>query len=168
MSNNYGSPKTYQLHPIGTVRASDAEQSYTLQIEEPYRAGLKQLDQFGHVLIFWWADKMDTEQYRQVMTTKLPYAPGVEAGVFACRSEYRPNPIAVTTMMVLHVDVEAGVVVLPWIDAFDGTPVLDLKPYIPISDRIRDFKVAEWLADWPEWMEDADEYFAQHEVDFGE
>jgi len=56
-------------------------------------------------------------------------------------------------------------VVLPWIDTFDGTPVLDLKPYIPISDRIRDFKVAEWLADWPDWMEDAGEYIAQHEVE---
>jgi len=37
------------------------------------------------------------------MTTELPYAPDVETGVFACRSEYRPNPIAVTTMMVLSV-----------------------------------------------------------------
>ena len=111
---------------------------------------------------------MDTEKYRSIMTTELPYAPGVEAGVFACRSEYRPNPIAVTLMAVLSVDVENGIVVLPWIDAFDGTPMLDLKPYIPISDRIRDFKVAEWLADWPEWMEDAGEFFAQHAVDFGE
>jgi tRNA-Thr(GGU) m(6)t(6)A37 methyltransferase TsaA len=168
MSNDNGKIQTYQLHPIGTVRASDEEQSYILQINEPYRAGLKQLDQFSHALIFWWADKMDTEKYRNIMTAELPYAPGVEAGVFACRSEYRPNPIAVTTMMLLHVDVEAGVVVLPWIDAFDGTPVLDLKPYIPISDRIRDFKVAEWLTDWPDWMEDAGEYFTQHEVDFGE
>ena len=167
-AKNNQSPKTYQLHPIGYVHASDAEGSYTLQIEEPYRPALKQMEQFSHILIFWWADKMDTEQYRNIMTTELPYAPGVEAGVFACRSEYRPNPIAVTTMMVLSVDVENGVVTLPWIDAFDGTPVLDLKPYIPISDRIRDYHVAEWAADWPEWMEDAAEYFAEHATDFGD
>jgi tRNA-Thr(GGU) m(6)t(6)A37 methyltransferase TsaA len=168
MSNDKGRSKTYQLHPIGTVHASDEDGSYFLQIDEPYRAALKQMDQFSHVLIFWWADKMDTDQYRNIMTCELPYTPGVEAGVFACRAEYRPNPIAVTTMAVLSVDVENGIVVLPWIDAFDGTPVLDLKPYIPISDRIRDFKVAEWLADWPEWMEEAGAYFAEHEVDFGE
>ena len=168
MSNNNGKPITYQLHPIGVVRASDEEQSYFLQIEESYRAGLRQLDQFSHVLIFWWADKMDIEKYRGIMTAELPYAPGVEAGVFACRSEYRPNPIALTLMAMLSVDVEKGIVVLPWIDAFDGTPVLDLKPYIPISDRVRDFKVADWLADWPEWMEDAAEYFAEHATDFGE
>jgi tRNA (Thr-GGU) A37 N-methylase len=70
--------------------------------------------------------------------------------------------------MVLDVDVESGIVVLPWIDAFEGSPVLDIKPYIPISDRIRDYKVADWLLDWPEWMEDAEAYFSDHEVDFGE
>ena len=70
--------------------------------------------------------------------------------------------------MVIDVDVENGVVILPWIDAFDGTPVLDLKPYITVSDRIRDVNVAEWMQDWPEWMEDAGEYFAEHAVDFGE
>jgi len=168
MSNDNGKPKSYQLHPIGRVRAAETQGSYILQIDEPYRAGLKKMDQFSHVLIFWWADKMDTEKYRGLTTCELPYAPGVEAGVFASRSEYRPNPIAVTTMAILSVDVENGIVVLPWIDAFDGTPVLDLKPYIPISDRIRDFKVAPWAADWPEWMEDAAAYFAEHAVDFGE
>lgn len=168
MSNDNGKLKTYQLLPIGMVRASDENQHYYLQIDEPYRAGLKQLDQFSHVMIFWWADRMDTEKYRSIMTTQLPYAPGVEAGVFACRSEYRPNPIAVTLMALISIDLENGIVVLPWIDAFDGTPVLDLKPYIPISDRIRDYKVADWLADWPEWMEDAAAYFAEHATDFGE
>jgi tRNA-Thr(GGU) m(6)t(6)A37 methyltransferase TsaA len=167
MSNDNSNPKTFHLHPIGKVHASDEEQRYLLQIDEPYRAGLKQMGQFSHIQIFWWADKMDTEKYRSIMTTELPYAPGVDAGVFACRSEYRPNPIAVTLMAVISVDVENGIVVLPWIDAFDGTPVLDLKPYIPISDRVRDFKVAEWLADWPEWMEDAAAYFAEHATDFG-
>ena len=166
MSNE--NPKTYQLNPIGLVQASDEMGSYLLQIDQPYRPALKQLDQFSHIMIFWWADRMDSEQYRNIMTCELPYAPGVEAGVFACRAEYRPNPIAVTTMPVLSVDVENGIVVLPWIDALDGTPLLDIKPYIPISDRIRDFKVAPWLEDWPEWMEDAGEYFAEHEVDFGE
>lgn len=160
--------ETYHLYPIGKVRVSEKEGSYILKIDKPYRPALKEMERFSHIMIFWWADQMDTEKFRSIMTTKLPYAPGVEAGVFACRSEYRPNPIAVTTMMILDVDDENGIVVLPWIDAFDGTPILDLKPYIPISDRIRDYKVAEWAADWPEWMEDGEEYFAEHETDFGE
>ena len=167
MTSNNDSP-TYKLRPIGYVHASDADGSYILEIDEAYRPALKEMDQFSHVMIFWWADKMDTKDKRNIMTTELPYAPGVESGVFACRSEYRPNPIAVTTMMVIDVDVKKGIVILPWIDAFDGTPILDLKPYIPVSDRIRDYKVADWLTDWPEWMEYAAEYFAEHATDFGE
>ena len=167
MTRNNENSTTYELRPIGYVHASDAEGSYFLKIDEAYRPALKEMEQFSHVMIFWWADRMDTKDKRNIMTTELPYAPGVEAGVFACRSEYRPNPIAVTTMMVIDVDVEKGIVILPWIDAFDGTPILDLKPYMPVSDRIRDYKVAEWLVDWPEWMEDAAEFFAEHATDFG-
>ncbi len=167
-AKNYRNPESYQLRPIGYVHASETDGSYFLQIEEPYRPALKEMDQFSHVLVFWWADRMDTQQHRQIMITELPYAPGLEAGVFACRSEYRPNPIAMSTLMVLDVDVENGIVVLPWIDAFDGTPVLDLKPYIPVSDRVRNYRVAEWLADWPAWMEDAAEYFAEQATDFGD
>ncbi len=157
--------ETYQVQPIGYVRA--AEGGFHLEILEPYRAALKELARFSHVMVFWWAHQNDNPEQRAITTTALPYAPGVEAGVFACRAPYHPNPIALSTMFVLDVDVEKGIVVLPWLDAEDGTPVLDLKPYIPISDRIRDVRVAEWFASWPEWMEDAGEFFAQNEVNLG-
>lgn len=156
---------TYQLYPIGTVRA--VEGSFRLEILPPFRPALKELAGFSHVHIFWWADQHDNPTDRAITTTQLPYAPGVEAGVFACRAPYRPNPLALTTMFILEVDLENGIVHLPWIDAADGTPVLDLKPYIPISDRIRDVNVAAWLVGWPEWMEDAGEFFAQNEIDLG-
>ena len=159
---------SYKLRRIGVVHANDEKQSYFLQIDEPYRAGLKQLDQFSHATVLWWADRSDNDAARKTLTTKLPYAKDVEeAGVFACRSESRPNPIAVTLTAMVSVDVEKGVVVLPWIDALDGTPLLDLKPYIPAADRVRQFKVAKWMADWPEWQEEAEAYFQKHETDFG-
>jgi len=59
-------------------------------------------------------------------------------------------------------------VLTPWIDAFNGYPIIDLKLYIPTCDRIRDVEAASWMAGWPMWMEDAAEYFAEHETDFGE
>jgi tRNA-Thr(GGU) m(6)t(6)A37 methyltransferase TsaA len=160
-----GHQPTYEIHPIGYVRAAGG--SFRLEILEPYRPALKELARFSHALIFWWADQHDNPKDRALTTTSLPYAPGVEAGVFACRSPYRPNPIALTTMFLLDVDVENGIIHLPWIDADDDTPLLDLKPYIPISDRIRDVRVAEWFADWPQWMEDAGEFFAKNEVNLG-
>ncbi len=56
--------------------------------------------------------------------------------MFAARSPERPNPIAVSNAAIAYVDEEKGVVGLYWIDALDGTPVLDLKPYTPGIDRI--------------------------------
>ncbi len=157
---------SYEIKPIGVIYASG--QGAALELLPPYRPGLRQLDQFSHVLVFWWADQHDTPEDRNGVQCELPYARGTTAGVFACRSEYRPNPIAVTTCPILDVDEDRGLVTLPWIDAFDGTPLLDLKPYIPISERIRDVRVASWFADWPEWMEDAAEFFSKAKVDFGE
>ena len=43
---------------------------------------------------------------------------------------------------------------LEGIDAFPGTPIVDLKAYFPICDRVRDCYIAPWLKDWPMWLED--------------
>ncbi len=155
------------VHPVGIIRADEQEGKYEIQILAQYRAALEQLDQFSHVIIFWWADRHDNESDRKILRTQLPYAPGVHAGIFACRSEYRPNPIAMTIMPILAIDQASGVITLPWIDALDGSPVLDLKPYLPVSDRVKEVGVAEWMREWPEWMEDADAFFAEHQTDFG-
>lgn len=154
------------INPIGHVRAEGG--CFEISILQNFLPALAKLEEFSHVMILWWADKPHAEFDRNTLTVDLPYAPGVKAGVFACRSEYRPNPIGVTIMPILGIDHDRGVVALPWIDAMDGTPVVDLKPYIPVSDRVRDYHVAEWMKDWPEWMEDAGAYFAEHETDFGD
>ena len=60
-------------------------------------------------------------------------------------------------------DERAGRVDLAWIDAFDGTPVLDIKPYLPMSDLVLDAQYPEWLEGFPESMEDAAAFFADPE-----
>ena len=87
-----------------------------------------------------------------MLQTRPPYAEDKLTGVFACRSEYRPNPIAVTVCPLVAVDEEAGRVEVADIDAVDGTPLLDLKPYIGVTDRVRDVGVPDWFAGWPEWV----------------
>ena len=159
--------KAVTLNPIGRVEASDQFGKYEVHVFPEYTAALKLLDQFSHVMVIWWAHHHDNAEDRSILSTELPYARGTHAGVFACRSEYRPNPIGITIMPILSIDEQTGVVTLPWIDALDSTPVLDLKPYIPSADRIRDVSVAGWCKDWPVWMEEAGEYFAAHETDFG-
>lgn len=145
-------PGLLQLAPIGVVKRSD--RAVTLEILEPYRPGLLQLDRFSHVLVLWWASLHDNPDGRTKLVTELPYAPGVQAGVFACRAEYRPNPIAVTVCKLLGLYHEQGTVAIVDIDAYDGSPVLDLKPYIPVADRLEKVEVPEWYDGWPDYMPD--------------
>jgi tRNA-Thr(GGU) m(6)t(6)A37 methyltransferase TsaA len=144
------SEKTFKIHPIGTIRRG--EESINLEISEPFRPALQQLDHFSHVMVFWWADKHDNEKSRSILQTEPPYAESHITGVFATRAEYRPNPIAMTTCKLVALDQENGVVQVSDIDAFDGTPIVDLKAYFPVCDRVREARIPDWLSDWPEWM----------------
>ena len=74
-------------------------------------------------------------------------------GIFATRSPIRPNPIALTAVEKLHIDYEKGVVQIAYIDANDGSPVLDIKPYTPSLDRIEAPEVPAWCAHWPKSLE---------------
>jgi tRNA-Thr(GGU) m(6)t(6)A37 methyltransferase TsaA len=144
--------ETYHLHPLGIIhRLGDGIQ---IEIGEPYRPALQQLEHFSHVMVFWWAHKHDNERSRGTLQTEPPYAQGHVTGVFATRAEYRPNPIAMTTCRLEGVDQATGIVRVTEIDALDGTPVVDLKAYFPVCDRVREARIPEWLSDWPEWMPD--------------
>ena len=144
--------ETIKITPIGHVRRVDDE--VYLQILAPYRPALEQLDQFSHVIVFWWADHHDNPESRGRLQTQPPYAEFKTTGVFATRAEYRPNPIGLTTSKILEVDQGEGIVRLGALDAYDGTPVIDLKAYFPVCDRVKEAHIPEWLSDWPEWMPD--------------
>jgi tRNA-Thr(GGU) m(6)t(6)A37 methyltransferase TsaA len=150
MSKKAVEQSVFEVFPIGYVRRENGR-TY-LELLEPYVPALKELERFSHVQVFWWFSEFDDEMYRCVtQNNHAPYdAPTL--GVFACRSPVRPNPIALTTAEVLGIDHVAGIVEIVNVDAFDGTPILDLKPYVPSSDRVKDVRVAEWAVDWPEWL----------------
>ena len=65
-------------------------------------------------------------------------------GVFAQRTKYRPNPLAVTAVKLLGI--EGNIVRVHALDALDGTPVLDIKPYMPPFDRMEDVKMPPWVS----------------------
>jgi tRNA-Thr(GGU) m(6)t(6)A37 methyltransferase TsaA len=158
----------YKIKAIGTIRVEGEylmNAEYFLDISEQYRKALKELDKFSHVMVFWWAHENDTEKMRnstRFLTTIPPYGDNLpETGIFATRAEYRPNPIALTTTNILAVDEENGIIKVGGIDAFNGTPIIDLKAYFPICDRIRDCHIAPWLEGWPEWQEDGIKWWAE-------
>lgn len=116
------------MHPIGHVARRDGVARIVL--EARYRDGLLGLDEFSHVWVIFWFDQNDTPEQRailQVHPRRDPRNP--LSGVFATRAPVRPNLIGLTLCRI--VSVKDGIVEVDAIDAFDGTPVLDLKPYIP-------------------------------------
>lgn len=141
---------TMTVRPIGAIRRTG--DGIRLEIAEPYRPALKALEEFSHVIVLWWADQLDTAEMRAIMQTEPPYAPGHVMGLFATRAPYRPNPVALTTCKLLGVDEVAGVVEVADIDALDGTPIVDLKAYFPVCDRVQTASIPDWLEGWPEWM----------------
>jgi len=84
-----------ELTQIGRVETDENRGLFRLHIDEPYRPALLGLDSCTHAIVFWWADKHDNPEDRaNSLVMDLPYAPDVRSGVFANRSQARPNPIA--------------------------------------------------------------------------
>jgi tRNA (adenine37-N6)-methyltransferase len=92
-----------------------------IEIDEPWRDGLKRLDAYEFVEVIYWM-----HQARRDLVLQSPKSNGETSGTFALRSPVRPNPIA--TSVVRLVGLEPGVVLLRGLDCLDGTPLLDLKP----------------------------------------
>lgn len=145
-------PTIQSIVTIGTVRRAD--EGNQLHILPAYRPALKELGQFSHLIVLWWANGCDSEEMRREMQCYPPYAQDVLSGVFATRAPHRPNPIVMTTCKILSVDETSGIVKIAEIDAMDGSPIIDLKAYFPVCDRVRDARIPTWLEGWPEWMPD--------------
>lgn len=154
--------QNYVLKPIGTVHVCD--ESFILEIETKYRAALEGLEGFSHIDVLWWSHFLDTAEQRSIVTCKQPYrkAPA-SVGIFATRSPLRPNPICLSVSEVTQVDAEQGLITLTYIDAEDGTPILDIKPYSPCIERVREVKTPEWNRHWPQWYEDSASFDWQSE-----
>lgn len=149
--------ENFKVTKIGTVRSDDA--GMRLELEKRYVPALEGIDGFSHLNIFWWFSGCDNEQARNQLTENSPYkkAPAI-MGTFATRSPERPNPIALSCAQVTYIDHQNAVIGLAYIDANDGTPVLDIKPYTPSLDRVAKPSVPEWCANWPKCCEESGDF----------
>ena len=137
----------FQLYPIGFVHR-EADNMY-LEILPSFLPALKELDQFSHITVLFWADRYASDEQRNNLDLQVepPYAPGKTTGIFATRSEIRPNPILSTPCKIKSVDAVNGFIYVQMIDALEGSPILDIKAYFPIMDRVNGAVIPEWL-DW--------------------
>lgn len=143
---------TYEVHSIGKI--SSTESGTFLQLEPQYIPALQALDGFSHINVIWWFSDFDNEKARSILEADQPYKKAPKKmGVFATRSPMRPNPIALTAAEIINIDYQKGIIQIAYIDANDGTPILDLKPYTPSLDRIETPGVPEWCCHWPKSSE---------------
>lgn len=142
------------LTPVGRVRNTGSR--FNLEIDPAFAPALETLEGFGHIQVLWWAHESDRPKDRAALTVSTPYrnSPGV-LGIFATRSETRPNPAMLTTATVIRIDHRAGQVELGWIDAADNSPIIDIKPYQPCFDRVQSPRLPDWCRDWPQSLEDS-------------
>lgn len=142
---------TITLEAIGTVSSPVHEGidegwgSATSRIEliPELRGSLLGLEDFSHVLVVFWMHRSSFDAGHLVRhpqgKTELP-----KIGIFAQRAKHRPNPIGVTAVELVTVEEQA--LVVRGLDAIDGTPVLDIKPYFPEFDRVDQPRVPAWCA----------------------
>ena len=113
----------------------------TIDVIEEYRAGLKDLDGFSHIILLYQFHRSHGFNLHVV-----PFLDSEPRGLFATRAPKRPNAIGLS---IVQLDkVENGVLYIQNVDILDGTPLLDIKPYIPAFDapesvRTGWFKTAE-------------------------
>jgi len=131
-----------ELHFIGIVEKA-GEQEARVRVFPEFCAGLKGIEDFSHLIILYWIHLCDNEEERSTLLVfPKRHAVKVKTGVFASRSPSRPNPIGLCVVELLKV--EKCVLTVKGLDAFEGSPIIDIKPYIPRADSIPNARVPEW------------------------
>jgi tRNA (adenine37-N6)-methyltransferase len=132
----------FSIHPIGTLhtpwhavaacprngRQPDPAPTCTARIFPEFHDGLRSLDGFSHLVLLYWLG--------QAPPPKLTFTPPFDPqprGVFASRAPWRPNPIGLSVVAFDGFDAP-GTLKIRYLDCIDGTPLLDIKPYLPTTD----------------------------------
>ena len=139
------------LTPIGLVKNNIKEPKREnwetvvseIIINDDLKEALTRIDEFSHIIVIYWMHKLTPSQ-RSV--TKV-HPKGNQSlplfGVFASHSPARPNPIGITTVKLLERN--GATLKVSGLDAIDGSPVLDIKPYIPSHYSASEVKTPGWI-----------------------
>ncbi len=140
---------TFSIKQLGTITTTNG---FSLTLDERYIEGLVALEGFSHIVVLWVAHAAN----EGALTISKPYTDGPdEVGVFSTRSEFRPNQLGLSIAPVVAIDRDKGVIQLAWIDTLHDTPVVDIKPYFPASDRVASAQTPQWCSHWPQNLEES-------------
>jgi len=112
-------------------------------LDETFSDGLEGIEQFSHLLILFWMHRAAEAEPLRMRRRPQGRADMPEVGLFAQRARHRPNPIGVTAVRLLRRDKNR--LVVEGLDAINGTPVLDVKPYVPAFDAVEAARVPQWV-----------------------
>jgi tRNA (adenine37-N6)-methyltransferase len=122
----------------------DTDTESEIIVDEHLKEGLSGLEEFSHIFIIYFLNQAD-----RIELSTHPGPPSEESlpkvGVFASRSQYRPNHIALRLAELLNINCNR--ILVKGLDAVNGSKVLDIKPYVKGFDRPENFKTAYWY-DW--------------------
>ena len=142
--------KSIEMTPIGRVENTVAEKKDTawganvssIILEEQYAGGLAGLDRFSHAIILYYLDQAQFVKEKHLQRRPQNREDMPMVGIFSQRAKDRPNRIGMTSVEI--VSVSDRTLTVKGLDAVNGTPVLDIKPYYPVYDR-KEAVVPEWV-----------------------
>ena len=148
---------TMTLRPIGTIHTPYTDSAPYQPVEDDpgdfrvvlypeFAEGLHLIEKFDYIYLLYYIDRLDRDV---AMTVSPPWAGGREVGLFASRSPVRPNPIGLSIVRLK--EVRGNELSTSGLDVFDGTPLLDIKPYIRDLDTKSDANYG-----WLEGVKDRD------------
>jgi tRNA-Thr(GGU) m(6)t(6)A37 methyltransferase TsaA len=145
----------FSLKQIGVIRTpytdnapyqplANDEGDFRIIVNSQYRDGLRDLDRFHYIYVLYFIHQVNK---KISMTVRPPWTPGSKIGVFASRSPVRPNCLGLSIVRIK--DISHNQIVTSGLDVFDGTPLLDIKPYFIDLDSKSDANFG--------WLEDLDD-----------
>ena len=130
---------SYSLKPIGVIRSpfdnpagTPIQPAYssalgTVEVFEEFKVGLKDIELFSHIFLIYWFDRAGA--WKPLV---VPYRDIQQRGIFAVRAPLRPNPIGISVVKLLNR--RGRTLEIKGVDILNGTPLIDLKPYVPKFD----------------------------------
>lgn len=142
---------TIEFKPIGYVANDIKEQQDTnwgkvmsqIVLEPEFAKGLKGLSDFSHINVIFFLDKAKFIYGEHIQRHPQGREDLPIVGLFTQRVKDRPNPIGITSVKLI--DVKDNVITVQGLDAINGTPILDIKPYFPVYDTKQDATTPEWV-----------------------
>lgn len=128
--------------PYKTVEDCPFFSSFTndeakLKIYKDFELGLKALDEVSHIIVIYWLHKANREE----LLISNPHDNELR-GVFAMRSQHRPNTLGVSIVKIL--DIEENIITVDGLDCLNGTTLIDIKPYDASSEAINEARIKYW------------------------